>query len=120
MYLAGLPLEQRLYEVLDAPPPQVEGLYYSFTAMDALVAAAWRAPVVLALALVLPLEEGLAQGPAQSTQELTRADHQRTMQLLGVTSVDPEKYDLLFSRFVSDERSEPPDIDVDFEHERRE
>ncbi|MFA7602149.1 MAG: error-prone DNA polymerase [Novosphingobium sp.] len=40
--------------------------------------------------------------------------------LLGVTSVDPDKYDLLFSRFVSDERAEPPDIDVDFEHERRE
>ena len=40
--------------------------------------------------------------------------------LLGVTSVDPVKHDLLFSRFVSEERSEPPDIDVDFEHERRE
>ncbi|TPE60504.1 DNA polymerase III subunit alpha [Sandaracinobacter neustonicus] len=40
--------------------------------------------------------------------------------LLGVTSVDPEKYDLLFSRFVSEDRAEPPDIDVDFEHERRE
>ena len=40
--------------------------------------------------------------------------------LLGVTSVDPMKYDLLFSRFVSAERDEPPDIDVDFEHERRE
>ncbi|MEG8047972.1 error-prone DNA polymerase [Sphingomonas aerolata] len=40
--------------------------------------------------------------------------------LLGVTSVDPMKYDLLFSRFVSSERDEPPDIDVDFEHERRE
>jgi error-prone DNA polymerase len=40
--------------------------------------------------------------------------------LLGVTSVDPTEHDLLFSRFVSDERSEPPDIDVDFEHERRE
>ncbi|MEJ5977620.1 error-prone DNA polymerase [Novosphingobium sp. PS1R-30] len=40
--------------------------------------------------------------------------------LLGVTSVDPGHYDLLFSRFVSDERREPPDIDVDFEHERRE
>jgi error-prone DNA polymerase len=40
--------------------------------------------------------------------------------LLGVTSVDPMQYDLLFSRFVSEERSEPPDIDVDFEHERRE
>ena len=40
--------------------------------------------------------------------------------LLKVTSVDPVKYDLLFSRFVSAERREPPDIDVDFEHERRE
>ncbi|MDX3901726.1 MAG: error-prone DNA polymerase [Sphingobium sp.] len=40
--------------------------------------------------------------------------------LLGVTSVDPEKHDLLFSRFVSEERHEPPDIDVDFEHQRRE
>jgi len=40
--------------------------------------------------------------------------------LLGVTSVDPMKYDLLFSRFVSSKRDEPPDIDVDFEHERRE
>ena len=40
--------------------------------------------------------------------------------LLGVTSVDPAQHDLLFSRFVSAERREPPDIDVDFEHERRE
>ncbi len=40
--------------------------------------------------------------------------------LLGVTSVDPMEHDLLFSRFVSSERDEPPDIDVDFEHERRE
>jgi len=40
--------------------------------------------------------------------------------LLGVTSIDPLKHDLLFSRFVSEERGEPPDIDVDFEHERRE
>ena len=40
--------------------------------------------------------------------------------LLGVTSVDPVKYKLLFSRFVSADRNEPPDIDVDFEHERRE
>jgi len=40
--------------------------------------------------------------------------------VLGVTSVDPVRYDLLFSRFVSEERREPPDIDIDFEHERRE
>ncbi|MEW6017057.1 MAG: error-prone DNA polymerase, partial [Pseudomonadota bacterium] len=41
---------------------------------------------------------------------------------LGVTAVDPTKpdQDLLFSRFISEERDEPPDIDVDFEHERRE
>lgn len=39
---------------------------------------------------------------------------------LGVTSVDPSKFKLLFSRFMSDARDEPPDIDVDFEHERRE
>jgi len=40
--------------------------------------------------------------------------------LLGVTSVDPMQHELLFSRFMSAERDEPPDIDVDFEHERRE
>jgi len=39
---------------------------------------------------------------------------------LGVTAVDPARLDLLFERFVSAERNEPPDIDVDFEHERRE
>ena len=40
--------------------------------------------------------------------------------VLGVTSIDPIKHELLFERFVSGERREPPDIDVDFEHERRE
>ena len=39
---------------------------------------------------------------------------------LGITEVNPEKVDLLFERFISEERNEPPDIDVDFEHERRE
>ncbi len=39
---------------------------------------------------------------------------------LGITAVDPTEIDLLFERFVSAERREPPDIDVDFEHERRE
>jgi error-prone DNA polymerase len=40
--------------------------------------------------------------------------------VLGITSVDPAEHDLLFARFISSERREPPDIDVDFEHERRE
>lgn len=39
---------------------------------------------------------------------------------LGITAIDPERNDLLFERFISEERREPPDIDVDFEHERRE
>jgi error-prone DNA polymerase len=39
---------------------------------------------------------------------------------LGITEVDPERTGLLFERFISRERDEPPDIDVDFEHERRE
>lgn len=40
--------------------------------------------------------------------------------VLGITAVDPMAIDLLFERFISQERKEPPDIDVDFEHERRE
>ena len=39
---------------------------------------------------------------------------------LGITNVNPSNMDLLFERFISKERNEPPDIDVDFEHERRE
>ena len=40
--------------------------------------------------------------------------------VLGITAVDPNDHDLLFARFISTQRKEPPDIDVDFEHERRE
>ncbi|MGR3757356.1 MAG: error-prone DNA polymerase [Tranquillimonas sp.] len=40
--------------------------------------------------------------------------------MLGITNVDPAEIDILFARFISKERQEPPDIDVDFEHERRE
>ncbi len=40
--------------------------------------------------------------------------------MLGITAVDPSRSKLLFERFLSEERAEPPDIDIDFEHERRE
>ncbi|CAA9538947.1 MAG: Error-prone repair homolog of DNA polymerase III alpha subunit [uncultured Sphingosinicella sp.] len=40
--------------------------------------------------------------------------------VLGITSIDPVHHKLLFERFISENRNEPPDIDVDFEHERRE
>src|SRR5204862_4984753 len=39
---------------------------------------------------------------------------------LGITAVDPSRMEMLFERFISRERDEPPDIDVDFEHQRRE
>ncbi|MGE8064096.1 error-prone DNA polymerase [Pseudomonas sp. NPDC089569] len=39
---------------------------------------------------------------------------------LGITEIDPDRMNMLFERFLSKERNEPPDIDVDFEHERRE
>ncbi|MEO5766402.1 MAG: error-prone DNA polymerase, partial [Casimicrobiaceae bacterium] len=40
--------------------------------------------------------------------------------VLGITEVDPARFSMLFERFISKERNEPPDIDVDFEHQRRE
>ncbi|HUO95318.1 MAG TPA: PHP domain-containing protein, partial [Steroidobacteraceae bacterium] len=40
--------------------------------------------------------------------------------VLGITEIDPERVKLLFERFISKERGEPPDIDIDFEHQRRE
>ena len=43
-----------------------------------------------------------------------------TCYCIGITEVNPDKIDVLFERFISEERKEPPDIDVDFEHERRE
>ena len=61
-----------------------------------------------------------AQEPPILCQGRGSAANSAVCYLLGITSVDPMKYDLLFSRFVSEERGEPPDIDVDFEHERRE
>ncbi|OWK18691.1 hypothetical protein AJ88_00720 [Mesorhizobium amorphae CCBAU 01583] len=39
---------------------------------------------------------------------------------IGITEVGPDRIDTLFERFISEERNEPPDIDVDFEHEKRE
>ena len=53
-------------------------------------------------------------------QSLGSAANSVVCYVLGITAVDPEQIDLLFARFISSERNEPPDIDVDFEHERRE
>jgi error-prone DNA polymerase len=61
-----------------------------------------------------------AQNPPILCQGRGSAANSVVCFMLGVTSIDPVQYNLLFSRFVSEDRKEPPDIDVDFEHERRE
>jgi error-prone DNA polymerase len=63
---------------------------------------------------------GFARGCGILCQGRGSAANSAVCYCLGVTAVDPERLDLLFERFVSAARGEPPDIDVDFEHERRE
>ncbi len=61
-----------------------------------------------------------AQGRGILCQGRGSAANSAVCFVLGITAVDPSQHNLLFSRFISEERKEPPDIDVDFEHERRE
>jgi error-prone DNA polymerase len=61
-----------------------------------------------------------AQGRGILCQGRGSAANSAVCFVLGITAVDPSRHNLLFSRFISEERREPPDIDVDFEHERRE
>ncbi|HMN96324.1 MAG TPA: error-prone DNA polymerase [Phycisphaerales bacterium] len=61
-----------------------------------------------------------ARGRAILHQGRGAAANSAVCYCLGVTAVDPARIDMLFERFVSRERDEPPDIDIDFEHERRE
>ncbi|WP_353217238.1 error-prone DNA polymerase [Sandarakinorhabdus sp.] len=61
-----------------------------------------------------------AQGRGILCQGRGSAANSAVCFVLGITAVDPAEHNLLFSRFISEERKEPPDIDVDFEHERRE
>jgi error-prone DNA polymerase len=61
-----------------------------------------------------------AQEPPILCQGRGSAANSLVCYLLGITAIDPVENNLLFTRFLSEERREPPDIDVDFEHERRE
>ena len=61
-----------------------------------------------------------AQDPPILCQGRGSAANSAVCYCLEITAVDPAKHALLFDRFISEERKEPPDIDVDFEHERRE
>src|SRR5215469_1012125 len=94
-------------------PPKVR------TALDhelALIAELKYAPYFLTVHDIMRYarsQEILCQGRGSAANSVTCF-------CLGITEVDPVRVDLLFERFVSAERREPPDIDVDFEHERRE
>jgi len=61
-----------------------------------------------------------AEGKGILCQGRGSAANSAVCYVMGVTAVDPNTFDVLFERFLSAERREPPDIDVDFEHERRE
>ena len=61
-----------------------------------------------------------AQDPPILCQGRGSAANSAVCYCLEITAVDPARHALLFDRFISEERNEPPDIDVDFEHERRE
>ena len=61
-----------------------------------------------------------AQDPPILCQGRGSAANSAVCFCLGITSVNPAEHALLFERFISEDRDEPPDIDVDFEHERRE
>ncbi len=105
--------------------------------------AAWRYPKGVPEAVVATIEKELAliakleiaryfltikeiidfaraQEPPILCQGRGSAANSAVCFCLGITEVDPTKHQLLFDRFISEERTEPPDIDVDFEHERRE
>ena len=63
---------------------------------------------------------GYARGRGILCQGRGAAANSVVCYCLGVTDADPRRINTLFERFVSRERKEPPDIDVDFEHDRRE
>src|SRR5581483_10243744 len=102
LYPLGIPadVQQRLHEEL-ALIAKLDYARYFLTVHD-VVAFARRQE-----------KEILCQGRGS-------AAHSAVCYCLGITAVNPEKSNLLFARFISENRGEPPDIDVDFEHERRE
>jgi error-prone DNA polymerase len=136
----GFALDQLRYEYPDEPVPPGR------TADDWLAELTWRRAagrypagvpekVAALLAAELKLIAKLAYAPYFLTiHDVVRFAEERGILFqgrgsaansavcyaLGITAVDPAEHDLLFARFISEERREPPDIDVDFEHERRE
>ncbi len=95
-----------------APPPIAAQIEKEL----ALVAKMEVAPYFLSVETIV----GIARSKDILCQGRGSAANSAVCYCLGITAVDPARTNLLFERFLSAERAEPPDIDVDFEHERRE
>ena len=126
------------------PAETIEGYESAQVALEDMTwkGAAWRYPdgIPAKIREVLKTELGIVKELDYAPYFLTVADivryarHERKIlcqgrgsaanssicYCLGITSVDPNLHELVFGRFISTERNEPPDIDVDFEHQRRE
>ena len=97
----------------DGIPDKVEGLLHAELALIRKLDYARYFLTILDIVRVAEDKGILCQGRGS-------AANSAVCYVLGITVVDPAENDLLFARFISEERREPPDIDVDFEHERRE
>ncbi|KAB2690741.1 error-prone DNA polymerase [Brucella pseudogrignonensis] len=97
----------------DSIPPKVQGLIRKELALIEQLQYAAYFLTVHDIVSFAKREKILCQGRGSAANSVVCF-------CLGITGVDPAEVDLLFERFISVERKEPPDIDVDFEHERRE
>ncbi|RRY13203.1 error-prone DNA polymerase [Brucella anthropi] len=97
----------------DSIPPKVQALIHKELALIEKLQYAAYFLTVYDIVSYARREDILCQGRGSAANSVVCF-------CLGVTGVDPTQVDLLFERFLSVERKEPPDIDVDFEHERRE
>ncbi len=133
-------LDELIYEYPDEPVPEgkdaqshLEDLTWRGAAwrFDGKVPAEVRATLIKELGLIASLDYAryfltvydivtFARAQGILCQGRGSAANSAVCYCLGITAVNPMEIDLLFERFISSERKEPPDIDVDFEHERRE
>ena len=112
-WLETLTLQKARERWPDGVPPRLMALLAD---EFRIIAKAGYAPYFLTVHDIV----AFAQGRGILCQGRGSAANSAVCFVLGITAVDPSKHNLLFSRFISEERKEPPDIDVDFEHERRE
>ncbi|MEI6417888.1 MAG: PHP domain-containing protein, partial [Sphingomonadales bacterium] len=112
-WLETLTLEKARARWPDGVPPRLMALLQE---EFRIIAKAGYAPYFLTVHDIV----AFAQSRGILCQGRGSAANSAVCYVLGITAVDPAKHNLLFSRFISEERKEPPDIDVDFEHERRE